>query len=83
MATIILKSLTKETEGTYVEIGAVKQPAKLPIGQYEFVQGYLRGEEGQSALIFPPVDGPLIFIVDTDEVGTFEIGAPFQLHGTS
>jgi hypothetical protein len=82
LATLILKSLTSETKDTYIEVGAVRQPAKLPIGRYELVQGYLRGKDGQSALILPPSDGPIILTIDADQVESLEIGSPFKLHGT-
>jgi len=82
LTTLILKSLTPETEGLYVEIGAGKPTKNIPIGNYELIQGYLRGKEGQSALILPPDDSLLIFSIDASGTETFEMGAPFRLHGS-
>lgn len=82
LSTLILKSLTKELEGTYVEVVASRQPVKLPIGNYEMVQGFLRGKDGESALILPPNDSPLLISVNKEETQVLNIGAPFNLHAS-
>ncbi len=76
---LVFQSQTKPTKGLVIDVAFNRKLAlPVPIGEYVFVQGILRGPKTQEAIILPG-DVPIKVQVEEGKTETLVLGAPFHL----